>query len=337
MPLRNLSIIGATGAVGSEVLSILEQYSPLKYSIRLFASERSKGKAIVFNGNPLEIEATLPSVVAQCDAAILSAGSSTSKLLVPTLLERGCLVIDNSSAYRMSDTAALVVPEVNGYRISDRQKLYSVPNCTAILLTMVLKPIHSRWPIRRVIVSTYQSASGGGAKLMEELKSQTADALSGKEVGPSATGEPYAFNLFSHNTPLNDEGWNEEELKVVAETKKLLDAPDLLVNATCVRVPVLRAHSESVTIEFASVRPSEEELRSSLKEAPGIIVADDRANNKFPTPLKASGKDEVWVGRIRHDPTHPLGTSLFLCGDQLRKGAALTAVQILEAYNQLSG
>ena len=333
---NTISLVGSTGAVGTEILSILAQRGHNLSTVRLFASERSAGKKVTEFGNSWVIENSLPELVAESRLVLMSAGASTSKALVPELIGKGCVVIDNSSAYRQSELSKLVVPEINGDLISTEQRLYSVPNCTAILLCMVLKPIHSIWPISRIIVSTYQSASGGGAKLMDELVEQTKLAVNGEEVTAGIPGEPYAFNLFSHNTVIEESGANGEEAKVIAETRSLLRAPNLGINVTCVRVPVLRAHTETVTIEFADKVPSVEEMREVLSKAPGVRLEDDRANNKFPTPLKASGGDDTWVGRLREDPSNPKARCLILSGDQLRKGAALTAVQIAEAYFQLN-
>ena len=230
----------------------------------------------------------------------------------------------------MDPSVPLVVPEVNGQVVTPATRLLAVPNCTAIILLMAVSPLRSLSEIERLIVSTYQSASGGGAAMMRHLEDQTRATLAGEETNLGPLTVPYAFNLFSHNTPISDNGYNEEELKVIEESRKILGLPDLKINVTCVRVPVLRAHSESVTIEFADRSPSVEAVRERLASAPGVRIIDDRAANRFPTPLDASGQDDVLVGRIRQDLSNPNAISMFITGDQLLKGAALNAVQIAE-------
>ncbi|MBV6458729.1 MAG: Aspartate-semialdehyde dehydrogenase [Fimbriimonadaceae bacterium] len=231
----------------------------------------------------------------------------------------------------MDPSIPLVVPEINPHHLKPESKLISVPNCSAIILLMALAPLQKLGTIDRVIVSTYQSASGAGAAAMMELQEQTRDVLEGREPVPKVMPHPYAFNLFSHNTPVDADGYNEEEVKVVQESRKILDRPDLKLNVTCIRVPVLRAHSESVTVEFSGRAPSLETVRECLDEAPGVRLVDDRHGNKFPMPLEASGQDEVLVGRLRHDLSNPNGLCMFVSGDQLLKGAALNAIQIAEA------
>ncbi|HZH98543.1 MAG TPA: aspartate-semialdehyde dehydrogenase, partial [Fimbriimonadaceae bacterium] len=230
----------------------------------------------------------------------------------------------------MDPDVPLVVPEINGHLVKPEQKLYANPNCSAIILLMAVAPLRSLGQIERLIVSTYQSASGAGARAMKELEDQTRSVLDGKEPSAEVMPHVYAFNLFSHNTPINEHGYNDEEWKVIHESRKILDDPELRINVTCVRVPVLRAHSESVTVELAGNAPSEDEVREVLSAAPGVRVVDDRERNHFPMPLEASGGDEVVVGRIRKDISSPRGISMFVAGDQLLKGAALNAVQIAE-------
>lgn len=300
-------------------------------SLKLLASERSVGKTYTFAGKTYTVELATPETFEGVDIAFFSAGASRSKALAPAAVEAGALVVDNSSAFRMDPNVPLVVPEINGNAVNPATRLIAVPNCSAIILLMAVAPLRELGTLDRLIVSTYQSASGGGAAMMRELEDQTRDALNGVEsVNRNESFPPYAFNLFSHNTPINDDGCNEEEAKVVAESRKILNMQELKVNVTCVRVPVLRAHSESVTVEFAGAAPSVEQVREVLSRAPGVTVVDDRAGNKFPTPRDASGGDNVLVGRIRKDLSHPNAISMFVSGDQLLKGAALNAVQIAE-------
>lgn len=231
----------------------------------------------------------------------------------------------------MDSKVPLIVPEINLSAVGPNDRLIANPNCSAIIMLMAVAPLRKLGEIERIVVSTYQSASGGGAAVMEELEQQTRTVLEGKPAVPKVLSQPYAFNLFSHNTPINEHGYNEEEWKVIEESRKILDMPDLRINVTCVRVPILRAHSESITVEFAGKAPSEDEVREVLGASPGVRLVDDRANNLFPTPLGASGGDDVLVGRIRKDLSHPSAISMFVSGDQLLKGAALNAVQIAEA------
>jgi aspartate-semialdehyde dehydrogenase len=327
----SVAVVGATGAVGGEFLRLFEERGFPVDSLRLLASERSVGKKLPYKGRELTVEEATPESFGGVDFAFFSAGASRSKLLVPEALKAGAYVIDNSSAFRMDPDVALVVPEVNGNLINPERKLYAVPNCTAIILLVAVNPLRKLGTIERLIVSTYQSASGGGAAMMRELEGQTKAALdvsSGHERNTAFP--PYAFNLFSHNTPINEHGYNDEEWKVIGETRKILSMPALRVNVTCVRVPVLRAHSESVTVEFAGPAPTDAEIRAALQGAPGVTIVDDRINNRFPTPADASGQGDVLVGRIRQDVSNDHAVSMFIAGDQLLKGAALNAVQIAE-------
>ncbi len=327
----NVAIVGATGAVGAEFLRLFEsRHFPVK-SVRLLASARSVGKTMPFKGVEVPVEEATTDSFKDIDIAFFSAGASRSKALAPAAIEAGAIVVDNSSAFRMDPQVPLVVPEINLHHIKPEDRLFAVPNCTAIILLVAVNPLQKLGKIDRIIVSTYQSASGGGAAVMSELENQTREVLEGKPAEPKVLPHPYAFNLFSHNTPIGEGGYNEEELKVIAESRKILGLPELKINVTCVRVPVLRAHSESVTIEFDGPAPSEDAVREALKTAPGVRIIDDRDSNTFPMPLTASGQGDVLVGRIRQDISNPHGLSLFIAGDQLLKGAALNAVQIAEA------
>lgn len=325
----HVAIIGATGAVGSEFLALFEERGFPVHRLSLLASARSAGKTIATKGGYLPVAEVTPEAFAGVDVAFFSAGASRSREFVPHALAAGALVVDNSSAFRMDDGVPLVVPEINPDALVG-SRLAAVPNCTAILLTMALHPLRALGTMRRVIVSTYQSASGGGAAMMRHLEDETRAYLAGEDAPHFGLPEPYAFNLFSHNTAIGPDGHNEEETKVMEETRKILGAPDLRLNVTCVRVPVLRAHTESVTIEFDGPAPSIEAAREALNAAPGVRVVDDRENNRFPTPRGATGGDDVLVGRLRPDPSDPNALCLLLAGDQLRKGAALNAVQIAE-------
>ncbi len=326
----DIAIVGATGAVGNEFLQLFSKRNFPVGKLRLLASARSVGKSLQFEGRPVQIEELKPGAFEGVDVAFFSAGAARSREFAPEALAAGAWVIDNSSAFRMNKDVPLVVPEINADAILEGQKLIAVPNCSAIILLMAIAPLRKLGKIDRLIVSTYQSASGGGAAMMETLRQQTLDSLEGKEVQSWSQPFPYAFNLFSHNTPIGDDGSNEEESKVVQESRKILNDPDLKVNVTCIRVPVLRAHTETVTVEFVGEAPSEDAVRDVLAKSPGVRVIDDRAANRFPTPHDASGQGDVLVGRIRKDPSHPSAISLMCTGDQLLKGAALNAVQIAE-------
>lgn len=267
-------------------------------------------------------------LIACCDVVFASAGRDRSEEWGPVALKHGAWYIDNSSAFRMKAEVPLVVAEINIDSIGPDQRLIANPNCTAMILLMAVAPLHRKWPIERVTVSTYQSASGAGAAAMQELIDQTAASLRGEEVKPQIFPHPYAFNLFSHNSPIDEAGSNDEENKVIQECRKILDEPNLKMNVTCVRVPVLRAHSISINLEFQGERPTVEQAQESISRMPGVRLVDDAVANHFPMPIEASGQRDVLVGRIRFDPSHERGMNLFVCGDQLLKGAALNAVQI---------
>jgi aspartate-semialdehyde dehydrogenase len=327
----NVAIVGATGAVGNEFLRLFEERGFPVADLRLLASERSAGKCLTFKGQEYCIQAATKDSFEGIDVAFFSAGASRSRELAQAAIDEGALVVDNSSAFRMDPDVPLVVPEINLDHVKPHHRLIAVPNCTAIILLMAVAPLRQIGHIDRLIVSTYQSASGGGAGMMRLLEEETRAAINGTDRPESKLHTPYAFNLFSHNTPVEDSGYNEEELKVIAETRKILGMPGLRVNVTCIRVPVLRAHSESVTVEFDGPAPDEEAVRDVLSRAPGVQLIDDRESNRFPTPHDASGQGDVLVGRIRRDLSNPHALCMFIAGDQLLKGAALNAVQIAEA------
>ena len=297
--------------------------------LKLLASARSAGSTQQWNGRVITLEEVNAAAFEGVDLVLASAGGSVSRQWRDAITAAGAVMVDNSSAFRMEEGVPLVVPEVNPDSALAHNGVIANPNCTTILLTLALAPLAARRPMRRVVVSTYQSASGAGARAMEELKTLSQTVLDGGT--PQGEVLPYslAFNLFLHNSPLQANSYCEEEMKMVNETRKIMDLPDLRFTATCVRVPVLRAHSEAVNIEFEQPFPVEE-ARSLLSAAPGVELIEDPATNRFPMPIDVTGRDPVAVGRIRQDISDPNALELWLCGDQIRKGAALNAVQIAE-------
>jgi aspartate-semialdehyde dehydrogenase len=328
-----VAILGATGAVGAELLELLHSRSFPISNLKLLASERSAGTTLPFGGEMLPVEAVSGRSFDNVDLVLASAGGSTSKLWAPQAVAAGAVVIDNSSAFRMDATVPLVVPEVNPQAAAAHRGIIANPNCTTILMAVAVWPLHKVKPVQRIVVATYQSASGAGARAMEEMKAQARAILQGETPKTDIFPYPLAFNLFPHNTPINDLGYCEEEMKMVNETRKIFGTDEIKITATCVRVPVLRAHSEAINLEFAEPF-SATEAREILKQASGIKVVEDWQANYFPMPAEASGKDEVLVGRIRQDISHPCGLEMWLSGDQIRKGAALNAVQIAELLAQ---
>ncbi|MEM6447401.1 MAG: aspartate-semialdehyde dehydrogenase [Cyanobacteria bacterium P01_D01_bin.123] len=324
-----VAILGATGAVGAELLQLLAERDFPLASLKLLASDRSAGTPLTFRDRVITVEATSAESFADVDLVLASAGGSTSKAWAKTAIAQGAVVIDNSSAFRMDPDVPLVVPEVNPEDAKSHRGLIANPNCTTILMLVALYPLHRVSPIQRIIAATYQSASGAGAKAMQELEEQARDVLAGQPANPQVFPHPIAFNLFTHNSPLNDLGYCQEEMKMLNESRKMLHAPDLRVSATCVRVPVLRAHAEALNVEFAQPL-DRDRARTILADAPGVTLIEDWYNNRFPMPVDVSGKDDVAVGRIRQDLSHPNCLELWLCGDQIRKGAALNAIQIAE-------
>ncbi len=327
----NVAILGASGAVGAEFIRVLADRNFPVQVLRLLASPRSAGQIVQWSGRKITVEQVTPDSFRNIDIALFSAGKSVSLQYAPHALRAGAVVVDNSSAYRMDTGVPLVIPEVNPEDIAHHHGIIANPNCSTIILLMAVAPIHRRFPIKRIVVSTYQSASGAGMQAMLELQRQTREHLDGRPVTPSVLPHPMAFNLFCHNTDMGPNGYNVEEQKMVDESRKILHHDGLAMTATCVRVPILRAHSESINLEFHEP-VSPDAVRDLLARAPGVKVVDDRARNYFPMPVDASGQDDVLVGRIRSDQSRPDGTGidLFVSGDQLRKGAALNAVQIAE-------
>ncbi|MGE0479786.1 MAG: aspartate-semialdehyde dehydrogenase [Phycisphaerae bacterium] len=326
-----VAIVGATGAVGQEFRAVLEQRRFPAQSYRLLASRRSAGQTLEWAGRTLVVEALGPRSFEGVDFALFSAGGAISREFGPLARDAGALVVDNSSAFRMDPQVPLVVPEVNPDAARAHRGIIANPNCSTIIMVVVLWPLHRINPVQRVVVSTYQAASGAGARALAELEEQTRRVLAGEDARPGVFHVPCAFNVFSHNSAVGPDGYNLEESKMIQETHKILGDAAIRVAPTCMRVPVMRAHTEALSIEFT--RPIDEtQVRDALARAPGVRVVDDRAANRFPMPVEAAGTDDVLVGRIRHDPSVPdqRGIQLICCGDQLRKGAALNAVQIAE-------
>lgn len=324
-----VAIVGATGAVGQEFLQLLEARSFPVTALTLYASPRSAGKLLRFKGRELVVQPLPEDGNLQADVVFSSAGGSVSKAHAWHWARHGALVIDNTSAWRMDPRCPLVIPEVNGEAALAHQGVIANPNCSTIIALMALAPLHRAFGLQRATIATYQAVSGAGAAGIDELREQTQAVLAGRAPEPRKFQHPIAFNLFSHDSEVGEDGYNVEERKLLLESRKILAEPDLRISATCVRVPVFRAHSEAIHAEFA--RPvTAEAARAVLASAPGLQLIDDRAANTFPMPLVASGQDECLVGRIREDVSQPGAIALFVVGDQIRKGAALNAVQIAE-------
>jgi aspartate-semialdehyde dehydrogenase len=327
-----IAIAGVTGAVGAEFIATMDKRRFPVGKLKALASARSAGKTLGFRGQQITVEALDENSFDGVDLALFSAGSGIARQYAPVAVKAGAVVIDNSSAFRMDPNVPLVIPEINARRIAEHKGILAVPNCSAIAALVPLWPIHRQNRIRRVILSTYQAASGAGAAAMEELVESTRASLSGRTYQPKVFPHPYAFNVFNHDTRIDPEtGYNEEETKVIRETRKIFEDERIAVGVTCVRVPVLRAHCQAITFECE--RPiTEQEVRAMLSDAPGVKIVDDRVKNHFPMPVEASGQDDVLVGRIRNDLSDASGhsISMFVAADQLLKGAALNAIQIAE-------
>jgi aspartate-semialdehyde dehydrogenase len=327
-----IAIVGATGAVGAEFIGCLTARNFPVGKLKALASARSAGKTLDFRGEKIVVEELTDRSFDGVDIALFSAGGGISRKFAPIAVKAGAVVVDNSSAFRMDPDVPLVIPEINADRIRNHKGIIANPNCSTITALVPLWPIHRKNRIRRVILSTYQAASGAGAAAMEELEQSTRAFLDGKQFQPRVLPHPYAFNVFSHNTDIDPKtGYNDEETKVIRETRKIFADDKIAIGVTCIRVPVLRAHSESITFECE--KPiTEAEVRAILADAPGVRIVDDREKNYFPMPIDASGQGDVLVGRIRKDLSDPSGHSIamFVAADQLLKGAALNAVQIAE-------
>jgi aspartate-semialdehyde dehydrogenase len=325
-----LAVLGATGAVGTTVLQVLEERDLPLSELRLLASERSAGQTRSFRGEELEVHAVTPDSFEGIDVAIFSAGASRSRTYAPHATEAGALVIDNSSAFRMDPDVPLVVPEVNAHAAREHRGVIANPNCSTMQLVPVLKPLHDAAGLEQVTISTYQAVSGTGQKAIDALRRQSAAALAGEDVEAEVYPHPIAFNALPRaGAWQGDDGYTDEELKLVNESRKILGLPELAVSATCVRVPVVTGHSESVWVQTRE-ELTPERARTLLRAAPGVVVVDDPAADAYPTALDAAGRDEVFVGRIRRDLGRQNGLALWIVSDNLRKGAATNAVQIAE-------
>ena len=325
-----VAIVGATGAVGTELLGLLAERSFPVSSLRAFASPRSAGRRVAFAGGEVVVEALPEDGDLGADVVFSSAGTAVSRDGAWKWAGHGAVVVDNTSAWRLDERVPLVVPEVNPEALAGHRGVIANPNCSTIIALMALAPLHRAFGLRRAVVATYQAVSGAGLWGLEELRRQTAASLAGEPVAHERFAHQIAFNVFSHDSAVGEDGYNAEERKLLLESRKILGLPDLAVSATCVRVPVYRAHSEAIHASFDGP-VSAEAAREVLSRAPGVRVVDDREANTFPMPLDAAGQDVTLVGRLREDTALPNGLALFVSGDQIRKGAALNAVQIAEA------
>ena len=337
----NVGVVGATGLVGREMVRMLEKQNFPVANLRLFASERSRGKTLKFKGKEIVVEELTPSsfkvsssgekpsLQARLDIALFSAGGSISKEYAPIAAQEGVFVIDNSSAWRMDPEVPLVVPEINSHTLSKDKKIIANPNCSTIQMVVVLAPLHRKARIKRIVVSTYQAVSGAGQKAVVELEEQVSAIASGKKVKPMVFPHQIAYNCIPQIDVFLENGYTKEEMKMVNETKKIIEDDSIAITATCVRVPVFRGHSEAVNIETER-KITPEEAREILKKTEGVVVVDDISKLKYPLPTKAADSDETFVGRIREDQSISNGLNMWIVSDNLLKGAALNAVQIGE-------
>jgi len=324
-----VAVVGATGAVGNEMIAVLEERNFPIEKLRLFASERSEGKTLQFEGSEIPVEALNENSFKGIDIALFSAGAERSKVWAPIAARSGCVVVDNSSQWRMDPEVPLVVPEVNAHDLKWHKGIIANPNCSTIQMVVALKPIHDAVRIKRVVVTTFQAVSGTGKKAMDELLQQTTDLLNFKEIKCNVYPHQIAFNVLPHIDKFLENGYTKEEMKMVNETKKIMGDNTIMVTATTVRVPVFRGHSESVNIETER-KITQNEVRSVLSKAQGIVVFDAPEKNVYPLPIDVAGKNPVYVGRIREDESIANGINMWVVSDNLRKGAALNAVQIAE-------
>lgn len=337
MKTLNVAVLGATGAVGQELLALLEQRRFPWSNLKLLASARSAGRSLEVGGRHFILEELSQDAFENIDIAFFCAGGAVSEQWAQQAVDAGALVIDNTSAFRMRTDVPLVVPEVNARRIPDAG-IIANPNCSTIILALVLKPLVDAVPIRRIVVSTYQAVSGAGAQGMAELESQVRAFAEGKPMEASVLPVagaprhfPVAFNAIPQIDVFADDDYTKEEWKMIRETQKIFELPDLAVTATAVRLPIVRSHSESVNIEFDGPL-SVDEARQLLRSASGVVLQDEPGEQEYPMPLYTAGEDAVFVGRLRRDPTVPHGINLWVVGDQIRKGAALNALQIAEIW-----
>ena len=331
-----VAVVGATGAVGNEMIKTLETRKFPIEKLRLFASERSEGKVLEFMDTEIKVEAINEDSFEGIDIALFSAGAERSKIWAPVAAKSGCVVVDNSSQWRMDPEIPLVVPEVNPHDLKWHKGIIANPNCSTIQMVVVLKPIHDAAKIKRVVVTTFQAVSGTGQKAIDELLRQTTDLLNFKDVQCNVYPHQIAFNVLPHIDKFLENGYTKEEMKMVNETKKIMGDNSIRLTATTVRVPVFRCHSESLNIETEK-KLTPNEVRAVLSAAPGVIVYDAPDKNIYPVPIDVAGKDETYVGRIREDDTIENGINLWIVADNLRKGAALNAVQIAEKLIEMGG
>lgn len=324
-----VAVVGATGAVGNMMIKVLEERRFPVETLTLLASERSKGKKLSFRGNEVEVQVLTEDSFKELELALFSAGASVSKKFAPLAARDGCIVVDNSSAFRMDPEVPLVVPEVNPDDVEKHKGIIANPNCSTIQMVVALKPIYDKAGIRRIVVSTYQAVSGTGKRAMAELSAQVRAIVNSENVRSEVYPHQIAFNCLPHIGSFLPNGYTEEEMKMVNETRKILGDPNIQVTATTVRVPVYYGHSEAINIETEH-KISAEEVRTLLKNAPGVKVVDDPTNFVYPMPLDAEGQDETLVGRIREDISIPNGIDMWVVADNIRKGAATNAVQIAE-------
>lgn len=330
-----VAVVGATGAVGNEMIAVIEDRDFPVDGLRLFASERSEGVKLQFQGSDIPVETLKEDSFKGIDIALFSAGAERSKIWAPVAAQSGCVVIDNSSQWRMDPDVPLVVPEVNPDDIRKHKGIIANPNCSTIQMVVVLKPLHDVARIKRVVVTTFQSVSGTGKKAMDELLQQTTDLLNFREVKCNVYPHQIAFNCLPHIDKFLENGYTKEEMKMVNETRKIMGDETIRVTATTVRVPVFRGHSESVNIETEK-KLTANEARAILSTAPGVVVYDAPEKNIYPLAIYAAGKDETFVGRIREDESIDKGLNLWIVSDNLRKGAALNAVQIAEKLIEMA-
>ncbi|MFQ6026400.1 MAG: aspartate-semialdehyde dehydrogenase [Dehalococcoidia bacterium] len=325
-----IAVVGATGAVGTEFLKIVEERQPELKRLKLLASRRSAGRKLTVNGRDFTVEETNENSFSDVDIAFISVSTEASRLFGPMAVTAGATVIDDSSAFRMQPEVPLVVPEVNGADVEWHQGIIAIPNCSTTPLVMVGHPLHRANPIRRIIADTYQSVSGAGGAAMEELREQSRTLLEGGgPVTPQAQPQQIGFNVIPQVDSFQENGYSREEQKMIDESRKIMHAPEIAVSATCCRVPVYVSHSAAVHLEFQNPM-SPEEARQILRNMPGVTVVDDPSQNSYPMPWDAAGQDAVFVGRIRQDVSHPNGLALWVVSDNLRKGAALNSLQIAE-------
>lgn len=324
-----IALIGATGVVGQVFLRILEERNFPASDIRLCASERSFGKKIKVRGEKLIVEEATPQLLSEVDFVFISASGSVSRQMAPLAVDQGAIVIDKSSAFRMDPTVPLVVPEINPGDLHDHHGIIASPNCTTTPMVMALKPLNEANPAKRIVAASYQSVTGTGASAGEELLAQSRDVLDGKDASMNVYPHQIAFNVLPHVEEFLENGYTTEEMKMQNETRKILHAPDLKVSTTCVRVPVMVSHAEAINVEFTDpISPGE--VREILSTMPGVRVVDDPQANVYPMPVQSEGEDDVFVGRIRKDISLDNGIAMWLTCDNLRKGAALNAIQIAE-------